>query len=144
MTFERDPNVRRRVDADTQRRRDAEVARMRQAGVPFRTIAARLDMSLGAVQKSVRRAQKLAHAIAGGEPGDVVAAVCDNELKCYDAQTPEDVERLSALERWRLRHLDTPMGRAERERKYARHAAGLDGEQVAPTVYPVSDGHRLA
>jgi len=35
-----------------------------------------------------------------------------------------------------LRHLDTPMGAAERERVYARHAAGLDGEPVAPTVYP--------
>jgi transposase len=117
MTFERDPNHRRRVDADTQRRRDAEVARMRRAGVPFRTIAARLDMSLGAVQKSLRRAQKLADAMAGGEPGEVVAAVCDDELKCADVQTPEDVERLSALERWRLRHLDTPMGAVERARR---------------------------
>jgi hypothetical protein len=48
------------VDAETRRNRDAEVARMRRAGVPFRTIASRLDMSLGAVQKSVHRAQKLA------------------------------------------------------------------------------------
>jgi hypothetical protein len=142
MTFERDLNDRRRVDAETQRNRDAEVARMRREGVPFRTIASRLDMSLGAVQKAARRAQQLADAMAGGEPGDVVAAVCDDELKCADAQTPEDVERLSELERWRLRHLDTPMGRAERERVYARHAAGLDGEPVAPTVYPVSDRHR--
>jgi len=105
---------------------------MRRAGVPFRVIPERLNMSLGAVQKSLRRAQKL----AGGEPADVVAAVCDDELKCHDVQAPEDVERLSALERWRLRHLDTPMGAAERERVYARHAAGLDGEPVAPTVYP--------
>ena len=74
MTFERDPNDRRRVDAETQRSRDAEVARLRRQGVPFRTIAGRLDMSLGAVQKSLRRAQKLAEAMAGGEPGDVVAA----------------------------------------------------------------------
>ena len=87
MTFETDPNHRRLVDADTQRRRDAEVARMRRAGEPFRTIAARLDMSLGVVQKSLRRAQKLADAIAAGQPGDVVAAVCDDELKCYDVQT---------------------------------------------------------
>lgn len=45
---------------------------------------------------------------------------------------------------WRLRHLDTPLGAAERERVYARHAAGLDrytGEPVRPTVYPISDGH---
>ena len=117
MTFER-PQRPAWVDAETQRRRDAEVARMRRAGVPFRTIAERLDISLGAVQKALRRAQKLADALTGGEPGDVVAAVCDDELKCYDAQTPEDVEQLSALERWRLRHLDTPMGAAERERRW--------------------------
>jgi hypothetical protein len=42
--------------------------------VPFRTIAERLDMSLGAVQKSVRRSQKLADAMATGQPGDVLAA----------------------------------------------------------------------
>ena len=111
-------NDRRRVDGQTQRNRDAEVARMRRAGVSYRAIASGLDMSLGAVQKSLRRAQKLADAMAGGEPGDVVAMVCDDELKCADVQTPEDVERLSELERWRLRHLDTPMGRAERERPW--------------------------
>jgi hypothetical protein len=114
------------VDAETQRIRDAEVARMRRAGVPFRRIARRLEMSLGCGQKAARRAQELVDAVAGGEPGDVVAAVCDDQLKCADAQTPEDVERLNELERWR--RLDTPMGRAEQERVYARHAAGLDGE----------------
>jgi DNA-binding NarL/FixJ family response regulator len=67
MELANGPNDRRRVDAETQRRRDTEVARMRRAGVPFRTIASRLDMSLGAVQKSLRRAQKLADAMASGE-----------------------------------------------------------------------------
>jgi hypothetical protein len=33
------------------------------------------------------------------------------------------------------------MGAADRARVYVRHAAGLEGEPVAPTVYPVSDGH---
>ena len=136
-----DPNHRRRVEPETQRARDAEVARMRRAGVPFRTIASRLDMSLGAVQKSLRRAQKLAEALAGGEPAEVVAAVLDDELKCYDVTCAADVERLSELERWRLRHLPGEFGDAERARVYTRHAAGLDGEPVAPTVYPVSDGH---
>ena len=117
MTFERDPNDRRRVDAETQRRRDAEVARMRRAGVPFRTIASRLDMSLGAVQKSVRRAQKLADVLATGEPGDVVAAVCDDELRAADVTCAADVERLSELERWRLRHMPGPFGDAERARR---------------------------
>ena len=36
---------------------DAEVARMRASGVPFRAIAAAMGMSLGGVQKSVRRAE---------------------------------------------------------------------------------------
>ena len=75
MTFERDPNDRRRVDPETQRNRDAEVARLRSQGTPFRAIAERLGMSLGAVQKAVRRSQKrLTAAMATGEPGDVIAA----------------------------------------------------------------------
>jgi transposase-like protein len=37
---------------------DARVAELRRAGVPFRVIAARLDMSLGSVQKSVRRTRE--------------------------------------------------------------------------------------
>ena len=49
---------------------DAEVARMRASGVPFRAIAAAMGMSLGGVQKSVRRAQKVADALATGSPGD--------------------------------------------------------------------------
>lgn len=52
----------------------------------------------------------------------MVAAVCDDELKCYDVTCAADVERLSALERWRLRHLPGEFGDAERARVYARHA----------------------
>ena len=76
---------------------DAEVARMRASGVPFRAIAAAMGMSLGGVQKSVRRARKFADALATGSPGDVVAVV-DDELTCEDVQTPEDVQRLNKLE----------------------------------------------
>jgi DNA-binding CsgD family transcriptional regulator len=47
------------VDPETQRNRDREVAQLRREGVPFRVIADRLGMSLGAVQKALRRAQKL-------------------------------------------------------------------------------------
>ncbi|HET9566418.1 MAG TPA: hypothetical protein VFP27_18390, partial [Mycobacterium sp.] len=71
---------------------------------------------------SLRRSQKLADAMAGGEPGDVLASLCDDELRAADVQTPEDVERLSVLERWRLRHLPGEFGDAERARVYARHA----------------------
>ena len=106
------------MDAETQRNRDAEVARMRRAGVPFRTIACRLDMSLGAVQKSLRRSQKLADAMAGGEPGDVVAAVCDDELRAADVTCVADIERLSELERYRLRHMPGEFGDAARARPW--------------------------
>jgi hypothetical protein len=50
-----DPSIRRRLDTQDMRERDAEVARLRRQRVPFRVIAARLGMSLGSVQKSVRR-----------------------------------------------------------------------------------------
>lgn len=52
---ERDPGQRKRLDAEQMRRRDAQVARLLKARVPFRTIAERLDMSLGSVQKTVLR-----------------------------------------------------------------------------------------
>ena len=116
------PNDRRRVDAETQRRWDAEVARMRQAGVWYRTIARRLDVSLGAVQKSVRRSQKLAEAMAGGESGDVVAVVCDDELRAADVTCVADIAKLSPLERYRLRHMPGEFGDAERARPWTEHA----------------------
>ena len=114
MSFARDPNDRRRVDAETQHNRDAEIARLRRQDVPFRVIASTLGVSLGAVQKSLIRSRKLAAALAGGSPGDVVAVVADNELVCEDVKTPEDVERLSELEYFRLLHLpaDSPPRRA--------------------------------
>jgi DNA-binding CsgD family transcriptional regulator len=62
MTFETDPNHRRRVDGQAMRERDAEVARLRSQGTPFRAIAERLGMSLGAVQKALVRARKLGDA----------------------------------------------------------------------------------
>ena len=55
---------------------------MRASGVPFRAIAAAMGMSLGGVQKSVRRARKFADALATGSPGDVVAVVDDEHGHC--------------------------------------------------------------
>jgi hypothetical protein len=80
--------------------RDAEIAKMRAGGVPFRTIAERLGMSLGAVQNADRRARKLADA-ASGELAAVVALV-DDELTADDVTCPADVERLNILELYRL------------------------------------------
>jgi hypothetical protein len=50
-----EPGARRRLDTQEMRERDAAVARLRRQRVPFRVIAERLGMSLGSVQKSVRR-----------------------------------------------------------------------------------------
>lgn len=94
MELANDPNDRRRVDAETQRRRDAEVARLRRSGATFRAIAERLGMSLGGVQKALRRAQKLAEAVAGEEPGDVVA-VLDDDLRAADVTCVADIAKLS-------------------------------------------------
>jgi hypothetical protein len=114
MTFKNDPTARRRVDGQAQRERDAEVARMRGDRVPFRRIAEELNMSLGAVQESLRRSQRrMTAALATGEPGDVLQALTmaqDAELKCADVQSVEDCERLSGLERYRLRHEPPPWG----------------------------------
>ena len=142
MTFARDPNARRRVDGQAQRDRDAEVARMRGDRVPFRRIAEELNMSLGGVQESLRRSQKrrseapavaeakrLTAAMATGEPGDVIAAAIDAELKCADVQSVEDCERLSGLEKYRLMHASGPWGDWARARGWSWATAdrSIDG-----------------
>jgi hypothetical protein len=100
----KDLNDRRRVDPETQRNRDAEIARLRARNVPHRDIAEWLNMSRGAVQKAVRRHQKLADALSTEEPGNVVALIID-ELSADDvADDPEQWRRLNALERYRLPH----------------------------------------
>ena len=50
-----DPGARRRLDGDAMLERDAAVARLLRAGLTYRAVAARLKMSLGSVQKSVKR-----------------------------------------------------------------------------------------
>jgi hypothetical protein len=55
MELAKDPNDRRRLDGDTALKRDAQVAALREQHVPFREIGRRLGMSLGSVQKSLRR-----------------------------------------------------------------------------------------
>jgi DNA-binding CsgD family transcriptional regulator len=52
---ERPPDMRRRLPTEQMRRRDAAVDRLLRAGYSYRQIAARLDCSLGAVQKAVGR-----------------------------------------------------------------------------------------
>jgi hypothetical protein len=52
---ERDPGARRRLDPEAMRERDALIAKMLAAHVPYRRICARLGMSYGSLQQSVRR-----------------------------------------------------------------------------------------
>jgi len=52
---ERDPGASRRLDGDAMLERDAEVARLLRRGWTYRAVAAQLGMSLGSVQKSVKR-----------------------------------------------------------------------------------------
>jgi hypothetical protein len=72
-------------------------------------IAERLNMSLGSVQKSVRRQQKLAAAMAGGEPGAVVAAITDDvaaeDLTAEQLADPDVWRQLDPLERNRFGHI---------------------------------------
>ena len=131
MDFTKDPNDRRRIPQEAMNRRDAEVAKMRRQGVPFRSIAERLDMSLGAVQKAAKRAQELSDA-----PGNVLAAV--DKMTADDVREPGDVARLNTLELYRLKFVsDLPVD---------IQAAAMSAWQARPresTTYPVSDddGH---
>ena len=52
---ERDDTMRGRLPTQEQRERDAKVARMLAFGWTYRATAARLGVSLGAVQRSVQR-----------------------------------------------------------------------------------------
>jgi hypothetical protein len=135
MGLTKDPNDGRRVDAETQRQRDAEVMRLRRTGTPFRAIAERLDMSLRAVQKAARRAQKLTDALTTGEPGNVIAAVTDDEMTAEDVAAAEGVTRLNALELYRLGFVpDLPADvRAAKATAWAALPRPV-------TTYPVSNG----
>ena len=127
MVFEEDPESRRRVDPETQRERDAEIAELRRQGAPFRVIAQRMGMSLGAVQKSVKRAQKLSDAPATGEPGNVVAVVTDAGPYADELEDPDDWPTLNPVERWRFGHLTgRPVPLHDEDHKLCCLAHGLD------------------
>jgi len=93
--------------------RDAEVARLRPAHVPFRAIAERLNMSLGAVQKALRRYQKREQEISP-ELADLDAVAARYGLAGINdtshAETVAVLATLAAdptneLELYRVRHL---------------------------------------
>lgn len=115
MDFTKDPNDRRRVDAETQRNRDAEIARLRRANVPFRVIADRLNMSVGAVQKALFRAHK-AEAAMAREPTEELERLESTSTRGLSAEALVELERAmclaelgadptNELARYPLRHL---------------------------------------
>ena len=69
-----DPTARRRLDREAMNERDAEVWRLERQGWSVRSIARELGMPASSVQRCLAKAQKLADAMATGEPGDVLAA----------------------------------------------------------------------
>jgi hypothetical protein len=65
------------------------------------------------LDRTAKRAQKLDAALAGGEPGDVVAAVCDDlaaeDLTPDELADPDVWRQLDPLERYRFAYI--PGGR---------------------------------
>ena len=57
-------------------------------------------------------------------------AALGDELSADDVQCAADVERLGGLERYRLRHVDSEQGRAERVRVTAEREAQRQSEAV--------------
>jgi cyanate lyase len=85
-----DPTVRRWADRDTMLKRDAEVARSRALDVAFREIGRRLGMSLGSVQKALRRYQQRQAELAARVDADDD----DDEDTPFSRLTPEELVRL--------------------------------------------------
>jgi hypothetical protein len=114
MVLVNDP-YRRRVDGDTQLKRDSQVAALREAHVPFRVIAKRLGMSLGSVQKALRRWQRRQaelEELKELEPGPWSALSPEQlyELELAECLKELAVDPTDELARYRLRHIprDTP------------------------------------
>ena len=143
---------RRRLDAEEYARREQEIRRLHTEGYSVREIARALDCPRTTVHRSLTRVQKpLERELAA------VLARHDGELAAEDVQTPADVERLGGLERYRLRHQPTELGRAERatvlaEREAQRQrfaaeqadaivAVGYQRAWDEHTRIPVTDGH---
>lgn len=108
MTNGDDPTARRRQDKERMNERDAEAWRQQKQGWSVRAIARELGMAPSSAQRcylerALAREQKMADALATGEPSNVSAV--DDELTCDDELTPFDVSKLSVLELYRLRHV---------------------------------------
>lgn len=109
MTGHNDPTSRRRWDPEDQRKRDDEIMRLLASGdFSQRDIAKKMDCTLGTVQNVKRREekkrQKIAAAMATGDPEQVLTAL-DDELTVEEvADQPERWPELNPLERYRLRH----------------------------------------
>jgi hypothetical protein len=96
-------------------------------------------MSLGGVQKAWIRAQKMADAVAGGEPGAVLAVTTDDELSAEDVRCGADVEKLSVLELWRLQYV--PGLTVDTRAAMVRARAAVPAKEY---TYPISERPALA
>jgi hypothetical protein len=110
MVLVKDPNDRRRVDGDMQLKRDAQVAALREAHVPFRVIAKRLGMSLGSVQKALRRWQRRQaelEELAEEEPGpwDGLSSEQLHRLELAECLKELAADPADELALYRLRHI---------------------------------------
>lgn len=133
-----DPNDRRRIPQEQMDNRDREVHKMRKAGVPFRAIGERLDMSLGAVQKALTRAQKRTQKQSLADELDTaLAPYADPDILAEDARTADDIRRLDDLQAYRVRHL--PLDHPARAAWAEAIAQGYRRPVAQPTVYPVRD-----
>jgi serine/threonine-protein kinase len=139
-----DPDDRRRLGPKQQPRRDAEIARLRRQNPPvsFRSIAERLGMSMGSVQKAKKRQGKLDQEISN-ELDSVLATYDGDGLAAEDVQTAADCERLNDLELHRL--LKLPAGSGGRGRAkpiLVVIAAIVVLVSAGITGYLVINGHR--
>jgi hypothetical protein len=105
--------------------------------VPFRVIAERKGMSLGAVQKAHARALKPEEE-ARREELDSIVAYDDGGPYCEDVTDPAQVPLLTDLELYRLRFL--PAGHPAHAAVAAAVAAGWRWPVSPPIVYPVGEG----
>lgn len=138
------PDDRRRLGPKQQPRRDAEIARLRRQNPPvsFRSIAERLGMSMGSVQKAKKRQGKLDQEISN-ELDSVLAKYYGDGLAAEDVQTAADCERLNDLELHRL--LKLPAGSGGRGRAkpiLVVIAAIVVLVSAGITGYLVINGHR--
>jgi serine/threonine-protein kinase len=139
-----DPYDRRRVDTEQQRRRVAGIARLRRWNplVWCRSVAVRLGMSVGGVQKAQTPQEVLDREMSSGLDS-VLARYGGGGLAAEDVQAAADCERLNDLELHRLLKLPVESGGWGRVKPmWVVIAAVVVLVSAGVTGYLVLDGYR--